>query len=191
MKPIVTAFLVCSCVLLSEVRAQTKTQKRIRPDLSGVWTVVQTNQKKNGFPEPSEMTLIISQQEPEIRIRRKFALGGTQQEQELVYYTDHRGEANLTLRGGKTKSESRTRWEGDRLVTSYDAYSAQVAGSPVDARTEVDWRILKGGEVLIKRITITYSPGTTLDSSISARDLRTPTIVPPTIIFERVYRKVH
>jgi hypothetical protein len=137
------------------------------------------------------MTLIISQQEPEIRMRRKFSLGGTQHDQELVYYTDQRGEANVTLRPGKDKSESRTRWEGDRLVTRYDSYSSQIAGSPFDARTEVDWRILKGGEVLVKRTTITHKPGTSVDSTISARDLRTPKIVPPTIIFERFFKRVH
>jgi hypothetical protein len=190
-KLIVTAFVVCFCVPLSGARAQTKSQKPSRPNLSGVWAVDPTKQEKTGFPEPSDMTLVISQHEPEIRMRRKFSLGGTKQEQELVYYTDHRGEVNPTLRGGKTKSESRTRWEGNRMVITYDTYSAQIAGSAVEARTEVDWRILKGGEVLIERITTSHRPGTSVDSTISTRDLRTPTIVPPTIIFERAYRKVH
>ena len=125
-----SALLVCSCVPLSSAQGQTKTQNQIRPNLAGVWSVDQTRETKNGFPEPSEMTLIISQQEPEIRMRRKFSLGGTQHDQELVYYTDQRGEANVTLRAGKDKSDSRTRWEGDRLVTRYDSYSSQIAGSP-------------------------------------------------------------
>jgi len=190
MKLILTASLVC-CGVLSVAQAQTKTQKRIRPDLSGVWAVDQTNQKKNSFPEPSEITLIISQQEPEIRIRRKFVLRGTQQEQELVYYTDQRGEANLTLSGGKTKSASRTRWEGERLVTSYDPYSVKIAGSGVDGRMEVDWRILKGGEVLIKRITMSHTTGTSVDATISAEDLRNPRIIAPTMVLERAFRRVH
>jgi hypothetical protein len=187
---IVAALLIGSCVPLSIAQGQRKTQQQIRPNLAGVWSVDQARETKNSFPEPSETTLIISQQEPEIRMRRKFTLGGAQQEQESVYYTDQRGEANVTLRGGKSKSESRTRWEDDRLVTRYESYSSQIAGSPIEAQNEVDWRILKGGEVLVKRITITHRAGTSVDSTISARDRRTPTIIPPTIILERFYRRV-
>jgi hypothetical protein len=190
LKLIGLAFLACFCVPLSAGHAQTKSRKPTRPDLSGVWAVDQTKEQKNSFPEPSAMTLIISQQEPVIVMRRKFNLGGAQQEQELFYYTDQRGEANVTLHNAKVKSESRTRWEGDRLVTSYNSYSSQIAGSPVEARTEVDWRILKGGDVLVKRITITHRAGTSVDSTISARDLRNPTIIPPNIILERFFKRV-
>ena len=123
-------------------------------------------------------------------MQRKFTLKGKQQEQALVYYTDQRGEANVTLHNAKNKSESRTGWEGDRLVTRYDSYSSEIAGSRIEGRTEVDWRILKGGHVLVKRITITHRAGTSVDSSISATDRRNPTIVPPTIILERFYKRV-
>jgi hypothetical protein len=191
LKLIGLALLACCCGPLSAGHAQTKSRKFTRPDLSGVWAVDQTKHQKNSFPEPSEMTLIISQQEPVITMRRKFNLNGKQQEQELVYYTDGRGETNVTLRGGDSKYESRTRWVGSSLVISHDFYSASIAGSPVDSRTEVDWRLSSDGEILTQRITTTSKPGTNVDATISAMDLRKPTIVPPTLIFERAYKKVH
>lgn len=190
LKLIRLAFLACYCVPLAAAHAQTN-RKPNPPDLSGVWTVDQTKNRNNPFPEPSEVTLIVSQQAPVIRMRRKFNLNGKQQEQELVYYTDERGEANVTLRGGDSKSESRTRWESDRLVILYDSYSASVGGSAVEARTEVDWKLSNDGEVLTKRITTIYRSGTTVDSTVSAMDRRQPVIVPPTLTFERAYKKIH
>src|SRR6266508_111651 len=85
LKLIGLAFLACCCVALSAGHAQTKSSKHTPTDLSGVWAVDQTKHQKNSFPEPSEMTLIISQQEPVITMRRKFKLNGKKQEQELVY----------------------------------------------------------------------------------------------------------
>jgi hypothetical protein len=185
------AFLACFCVPLSAGHAQTKSRKPTRPDLSGVWTADQTKNRNNRFPEPFEISLIVSQREPVITMRRKFNLDGKEQEQELIYFTDQRGEVNLTLRGSKSKSESRTRWEGDRLVIRYDSYSASVSGSAVEALTEVNWKLSSDGEVLTKRSTTTYRAGTTVDSSVSAMDRRKPTMVLPTLVFEQAYKKVH
>ena len=191
LKLIGLAFLACFCIPLSAGHAQTKSRRPTRPDLSGVWEVDLTKHRKTSFPEPSEMTLIISQQEPVITMRRKFNLKGKQHEQELVYYTDERGETNVTLRGD-SKNESRARWVGSRLVISYDSYSASIAGiAPVESRTEVDWKLSNDGEVLTQRITATSRPGTGVDATISAMDRRKPPVAPPTLVFERAYKKVH
>ena len=140
--------------------------------------------------EPSDLTLIITHLEPEIRIKRKFTLDGKHQEQELVYYANGRGETNFTLRGGKNKSDSRTKWKGDRLMISYPTYSAQIATQSVTAHLEVEWQILGGGGVLVEKLTTTYrGDNTSVDSSMSASDRHALPMIPPTLVVKRVYRK--
>jgi hypothetical protein len=149
---------------------------------------MEQSKTKESILNPSDLTLIITHQEPEIRIKRKFTLGGTHQEQDLIYYTDRRGESNVTLGGGKNKSESRTKWEGDRLVIRYPPYSAQIARQSVTAQLEVEWQI-QGG-VLVEKLTTTYrGDNTSVDSSISASDRRALPMIPPTLVVRRVYKK--
>src|SRR5947199_9360145 len=104
-KQIFVALLLLACVSYFHANARTGYQKQTRPDLSGTWTMERSKMKES-LLNPSELTLIITHQEPEIRIKRRFTLGSKRQEQDLVYYTDGRGESNVALGGGKNKSES-------------------------------------------------------------------------------------
>lgn len=188
MKQILTALFLSVFVLAVFANARTDFQKRTPPDLSGTWIMEESGTKR--ILEPPDLTLIINHQEPEIRIKRTFTLAGKQQEQELVYYADGRGESNLTLRGGKSESDSRTKWKGDRLVISYPPYSAQIARQSVTARLEVEWQIQGSGGVLVEKLTTTYSSdNTSVDSSISASDRRALPMSPPTLVVNRMYKK--
>jgi len=179
--------LLLACVPYFAANARTSHQKQARPNLSGTWTMEQSKTKES-ILNPPELTLIIAHQEPEIRIKRRFTLGGRQQEQDLIYYTDRRGESNVTLGGGKNKSDSRTKWERDRLVIRYPPYSAQIARQSVTAQLEVEWQI-QGG-VLVEKLTTTYrGDNTSVDSSISASDRGALPMIPPTLVVKRVYKK--
>lgn len=91
-----------------------------RADFTGTW--VQKDARKNSS---WEVTLAITHHEPEIRITRNFKEKGRERIDEVVYYSDGRGETNPTsLRSfpNKTHDEkvkSETSWIGNKLVIKY------------------------------------------------------------------------
>src|SRR4029453_7629705 len=67
------------------------------PDLSGTWTLDIANSDL-GQPRRDllydEMTLIILQNDPEVKITCKVVKNKKERSKELVYYSDGRGESN-------------------------------------------------------------------------------------------------
>ncbi|MEW6212146.1 MAG: hypothetical protein AB1631_27570 [Acidobacteriota bacterium] len=91
------------------------------PDLSGKWILDTSKSKFDSKGRGSayiSTVLVISHNEPELRIIRTFISKGREQSEELTYYTDGRGETNklaFTIRDLKT----RTRWEKGNLVSKW------------------------------------------------------------------------
>jgi hypothetical protein len=92
-----------------------------KPDFSGTWVVdfplsgVSEDYRKK-LPY-DELTFIITHQEPELRITRKLVKNKKERVQEVVYYTDGRGEKRVDLRNDKILIKSKTTWEGNKLVS--------------------------------------------------------------------------
>jgi hypothetical protein len=190
MKRVLTVFLLSSYLFCLGATGQKKPNTQTRPNLSGTWVMQdQSNTAKKVFPGLSDLTLVIDHREPEIRITRRFTLDNNKQEQELVYYSDGRGEENLTLRGGKTKSTTTTKWKGSVLVIRHGDYSASVSGPAIAGQREVEWQLSAGGTVLVERDTTTYHNNSASDASMSSRDRSTSAVIPSPVILERVYKK--
>jgi hypothetical protein len=165
--------------------------KKMRPDLSGTWVMEeQSDSLKKALPELSALTLLIDHHEPEIRITKKFTLDNRQHEQELIYYSDGRGEENLTIKGGKSKVRTRTEWKSGVLVFRYPDYSANISGPSLVAEQVIQWQIKEGGTVIVEENVTTYHSTNAPDASMSASDRGKLPAMPRPDITKRIYKKI-
>jgi hypothetical protein len=173
-------------------------QKSARPNLSGTW-VMETADRSHDLsekdfiiertsPTPSDITLKISDDGNDIKVLRTFVMGAETREQTLEYHTDGRGETNPAVASQRTLV-TRTRWKRDHLLIRFDQFTASVSGRPVAGYREIEWRLVEGGTKLLETDTTRYQESNTIDSSVSASDMRQPSILPPSITVRRVYKK--
>ena len=97
------------------------------------------------------VTLWISYHEPKITITRKLIKKKRERVQELVYYTDERGESNPTFTG-KGKIESKTRWDGTRVVVN-GSMLASIGGDIIGQEITEQWEISADGNSLVQTVT--------------------------------------
>lgn len=121
------AILILACIgwLLSTMTfglgLQTKTNQPAepRPDLSGKWILDlgKSNLGRERMPlKITSVTLMISHQEPVLKLTETTDYDGLDITEEMTCYTDGRGETNRTpIRSMAMKSK--TRWKGLQLVT--------------------------------------------------------------------------
>ena len=174
-------------------------QKAARPNFSGVWLVESAGRSEDlsgkdliierTTPTFSDLRLKISDDGQDIKVLRTFVIADQSHEQNLEYHTDGRGESNPVMLIRKRTFPSHTRWTKDHLVIRFDAFTASVSGRPVVGRREIEWRLTDDGTKLVELDTIRYQESKVIDSTVSASDLRQPSIVPPAITERRVYRK--
>jgi hypothetical protein len=88
-----------------------------KPDLASLWILDKSKSSKGVV---ADLTVLIEQQEPEIKITRRAGLGSEERVDNLVYYSDGRGETNTimatTTSDGQREIRSVTKWEGDKLM---------------------------------------------------------------------------
>jgi hypothetical protein len=92
------------------------------PDFSGTWKLdkeksdVATEERNGRFRGGMFDSLVIEHKEPELVIKRKMNLPtGEERTAESKYTTDGKDNTNEGFRG--VTSKSKTRWEGDKLIT--------------------------------------------------------------------------
>lgn len=147
------AFLLLTLLMIPGVardgRESLKNQSK--PDLSGTWTLDMIHSDfdgpKSGLVYDS-LTLIISYNDPELRIIRKLAKKKKQWSQEVSYYTDGRGEKNSSFAQSETV-ESKTSWQGNTLITLGTA-SQPIAGDEIISDTLDKWDLSADGATLIQ-----------------------------------------
>jgi hypothetical protein len=202
LKGLMSQFLIGAIVVLLAgfVGSGSSAQKGSRPNFSGTWAM--ENARRSLDPsekdfiierqklEPSEMTLTISDDGTEIRVLRKFSVGQEQKEQTVEYHTDGRGETNPSLTSGKTTFRTRTRWTKDHLLIRFDPSTVSTSGRPLTAHRQIEWRLEEAGTRLVEKDTTHFQEASTVDSSVSASDLRGFSIVPPSITVRRLYKRI-
>ena len=189
-----TVLVMCSASLV------TFAQKSSRPDFSGVWEMKSTGRSQDPsrndliILQPTsnltQITLTITDDGNHIKVRRVFTLGEETQEQSLEYHTDGRGEVNPTIGSHKRTFQTETRWTRGRLVIRFDPFPVSSSGRPLVAYRQIEWRFEDAGKKLVETDSTHYQESKTVDSSVSAADLRQFSIVPPRITVRRVYTKV-
>ena len=104
-----------------------------KPDLDGIWILETISSdfdgSKNAIARES-LILVISYHDPELRITRTLTEKKKQRSKDLVYYTDGRGENNAASFYQNETVQSKTRWEGDVIVTRGNALM-QMGGDTV------------------------------------------------------------
>jgi hypothetical protein len=152
------SFLLLLCAALSFAQSskiEPDKQKPV-PVLGGTWVLdeeqpKQSKQRSAGTHD--KVTLVISQHEPEIKMTRKVVSGGQERTRESVYYSDERGETNTGATISTTPNprdeeiKSRTRWRGDKLVTTTTVRKA-TAGTLLIWDIIDEWKLSPDGKTL-------------------------------------------
>jgi hypothetical protein len=131
-----------------------------KPDFSGTW--IRDNSKSSGLQgvmATAELTVLIAHKDPEFRIARSIKLNEQQMTQELVYYTDHRGETNpATIGSGDVKSK--TKWAKNKIETtaSWSRMSHQ-GGEVSNFDSTEKWELAADGKTMTDSVDISTPNG--------------------------------
>ena len=130
-----------------------------KPDFSGAW--IRDNNKSSGLQGPlatAELAVSITHKDPEFRIARSIKLNEQQMTQELVYYTDHRGETNpATIGSGEVKSK--TKWTKNKIETTASWSRTSRTGDVSNFDSTEKWELSADGKVLTDTVDISTPNG--------------------------------
>lgn len=125
-------------------------QKKAPPDLSGTWQLEKSKGnyvKYSGLKPEADLILIIFHADPEIKVTRKSLWRGEERIQELIYYSDERGERGSTFING-LEGKSRSRWDGNKFVTRFTATSKNIGRGGVNFDVIQEWKLSDDGKTL-------------------------------------------
>ena len=176
---------VASCVVVCPAQDK-KSAAQTRPDLTGTWERNLSKSKRgNRGVGTAVVRLIISCKDPELKVTRHSDSIGKETIRDSVYYTDGRGEKNVTAfsavvslglpyeniepNKGSSKNlevRSKTKWEGDKLVSRY-SMSFAIQGRRVDIDVAEKRELSPDGKTLT--IVTTFMPGRTTRTEVFDR----------------------
>ena len=153
----VTLLLICLVGYVAIGFGQSN--KDSKPDLSGTWEfdAARSNIVKSNKSAPEQIK--ITHHDPELTIHRKVSIDGVQEERDLTYYTDGRGETNPTTAWVTTnpgseswrphETKSKTSWSKNKVVTRS---LSQTLGSGAVFEFEIvdEWQLSSDGKTLTK-----------------------------------------
>lgn len=184
--------MICLCTALCFigssspiVRSNLATQAT--PDFSGTWVLDKSKSQISEYDFLSDMdlTLVISQKEPEIRITRKYFMKGYEGDQELLYFSDHRGETNPSIIEGET-IKSKTKWNGKNLTSRSSIRRTFTPGVVITYDRVDEWKLSNDGQTLTETTRI-YNLKSSNDKPIIMPEARN---VPPIDSSAKESRKV-
>jgi len=155
----VKVILLPICLIVCVAICFGQANKPARPDLSGTWEF-DSGRSDVGKPKSSAPEQIkVTHHDPELIIKRTVVINGVEQERDLTYYTDGRGEKNqttawVTTNPGAdsyrpTETTSKTTWDKDKIVTR--SVSRSYAGTAIVEFEIIDeLRLSSDGKTLTK-----------------------------------------
>lgn len=167
-----------------------------KPELSGEW-ILEAHSVRDGKlvgPSPSyQLRLTISQDDPELKIKRTRVANGSEEIDELTFYTDGRGEKNAGIgfttnppSQVKVEVASKTKWHKNKLVVRGNFRQA-LAGRVQEVKQTDEWQLDEEGR-LVQTTTLRFED---LDVQIpSTRPTTGITITPPPVKTKKIYRRV-
>ena len=130
-----------------------------RPDFSGTW--LRDNAKSSGLQgglASAEFTMVIAHHDPELKISRLLKLNEQQVSQELVYYTDRRGETNPAT-FGRGDLKSKTKWDKNK-IEARASWSTDARGGEVNNFDSTEkWELGPDGKTLTDTVEISSPRG--------------------------------
>lgn len=121
-------------------------------NFSGTWILDQSKSElprmRGRMEEPAgvDLTQIIDHQGPTLKIEQRAKFQGQEHPRNLTYYTDGREAINPDRRGKPITSKSR--WEGNKLVTEYTQTWQKPQGAEVKAEVKEVWSLSEDGKVM-------------------------------------------
>jgi hypothetical protein len=157
-----------------------------KPSLAGQWVIEKSKKSSKGVVD--DLTVLIQQDEPEIRITRRASLGNQERVDNLVYYADGRGETNTisptTTSGDTSEIKSVTKWEGNKLmIRSRAKESSKGRQTTIEAGRIEKWQISKDGLLYWTTSSTFEGTGPVVEAMVKANILRAEEI-------RRVFRRV-
>ncbi len=167
-------FLVSGCCfilifVLGTSRAQQKQNTvKSKPDLTGTW-LLDPSRSNVGPSRTPDRPLKITHHDPELKITRMVEHNGQVTGQDLIYYTDGRGETNPTTMFLSTSTDvnpqahdkdvtkSKTTWSGNKLVTRSSLRSL-IAGRALEFDIIDEWRLSQDGKTLTQTSRTVFNP---------------------------------
>lgn len=145
-----TLSFACAAVLVLSI-ASSRAAAQKRPDFTGTWQE-DASQRRSPYDKPSQTTgakslaappsdIVITQTADTITIARTFMDVVTR----MTY--DLNGKENVNRTGAQTHT-TRTRWDGNRIVTEGSVYQITSAGEESWTLKDVRWINAKGEMVL-------------------------------------------
>ena len=159
-------------LVLSDAAKGQSGKPQNKPDFSGTWLLDAKKSNTDGLTSRPDLPITISHQDPEFKVVVSSESGGKISQRDFVYFTDGRGEMNEAtslitsnpaafkpedLRNKKT--ESKTKWSGDKVVTRTRMRLSVTGAQSVEFEQVEEWKLSKDGKVL------TQTSRTTLRSS--------------------------
>ena len=151
-----------ACVLLWVAMCAAQDSKG-RPDFGGSWT---RDRSKSDFgrlrdsPDAKrDVTLLVSYEEPTLKLTRRTSFEGREERQELVYYTDGRGETNPSTLG-RVGLKSQTKWDGKKIVSRSTLTRRAPDGGTLELNSIEKWELSADGRTLTQTSTINAPYGT-------------------------------
>ncbi|HEY6230446.1 MAG TPA: hypothetical protein VIW64_04225 [Pyrinomonadaceae bacterium] len=174
--------LICLLLLVMTMAASAPAQnqkQKTHPNFSGGWQVDLSNLDAGEISSEPRI-LLIEHQEPELRIKGRQIGGNPVLSNEIILFTDGRGETNRALVGyaiGDLKSK--TEWKGEKLIRRYTTRQT-VRGTFVNVNVTEELKLTDDAKKLVRtfRYTIPRAAETTVRTSI------------PPLVIERIYTRV-
>lgn len=141
-------FIVVSCFCVAQ---GVKTTHTSTVNLTGTWSLDFKTSDFGGAKADlmyDSLTLLINHNDPVLKITRKMGKKKTTRTQELIYYTDGRGEKNRAA-NEKGQVDSKTSWQ-DKVVITSGTESTPTFGDVIMFDATDRWELSDDGNTLIE-----------------------------------------
>ncbi len=159
MKALVSLFcFILICVVGTAPAQQKQKTVKSKPDLTGTW-LLDPSRSNVGSSRTPDRPLKITHHDPELKITCRVEYNGQVTGQDLIYYSDGRGETNPTTMFLSTSTDmnpqghdkdvtkSKTTWSGNKLVTRSTLRSL-IAGRVLEFDIIDEWKLSQDSKTL-------------------------------------------
>lgn len=184
----IVCLLNSSDLIVGRAQNEKKGASATRKVLSGVW-ILENQKAEYSFDTDMDLTLDITQNDPEIVVTRTYTYEGSENRQELHYFSDQRGETNPTIVEGQTVN-SKTKWAGDKLVSRSSGRTEYAPTVSVKYDRVDEWKLSKDGQTLVQTTTI-YNVQRSDNRPILTADGRSVLPLFSSDVTKRLFRRSH
>ncbi len=169
MKALVSLFcFILICAVGTSPAQQKQKAAKTKPDFTGTW-LLDPSRSNVGPSRTPDRPLQITHHDPELKITRMVEHNGQVTGQDLIYYTDGRGETNPTTMYLSTSTDmnpeghdkdvtkSKSSWSGNKLVTR-SSLRSRIAGRVLEFDIIDEWKLSQDAKTLTQTSRTVFNP---------------------------------